>query len=319
MESVELDERMTEETKAFVSASLKIATPSLVIKTPVSVIRQTRETNAEKLLASLDFNGLQTKEVFVKNKFDDFEVPVTILTPIDIRNDTSITIFIHGGGWTFGSRRTHFHAAASLANLTKTIFVSIDYRLAPEHKFNKQISDCQSVVEWVLANKMEITSNQNAKLGLMGDSAGGHYSAILAHEYKNLFDYQILVYPCVHLNKHYNSYDQFKKDCYILVPDVIDFFTSNLVDDLAQTSVPTMSPILNEDYSNLPKCLIIAAELDPLVDHSTDYFNKLKENNVECDLHIIKGTIHGFFHNGTHLKNAFEECAQIVGDYFKKI
>jgi len=102
MESIELDDRMTDETKAFVTGSLKTARPSIIIKNPVSIIRQTRETNAEKLLATLDFNGLQTREVFVKNKSDDYQVPITILTPIDVRNDTSITIFIHGGGWTLG-------------------------------------------------------------------------------------------------------------------------------------------------------------------------------------------------------------------------
>lgn len=78
------------------------------------------------------------------------------------------------------------------------------------------------------------------------------------------------------------------------------------------------SPIKNE-LTSLPKCLIIAAELDPIVDDSRHYFNKLKENKVDCELHIIKGVIHGYFSQPLYFRNAFNETQNHIAVFFKRL
>lgn len=141
----------------------------------------------------------------------------------------------------------------------------------------------------------------------------------MAHDYKDSLDYQILIYPCVDLANKFDTYKEFSKDCYILVPDVIDFFVDNFIHDRSMLDSPELSPILKEDFSNLPKCLIIAAELDPLVEHSKLYHGKLTEHKSDSELKVINGTIHGYFHNGFYFKDAFDETVSHIVDFFEKL
>lgn len=316
-ETFDLDERMTEETKRFVVNSLRVIKPSQVPKIDINISRQARKANTQRLNAGLKF-ALKSKEFFIKNSIDEHEIPVTLYVPDDVKEDSPITIFYHGGGWTFGSRESHFYCVGTLATTSKTIWLSVDYRLAPESKFQTQISDCKSVVEWVVKNKSEL-GYPNATIGVCGDSAGGHLSAIIAHEHKASIDYQILVYPCVDLATHYDSIREFSKECYILTPEMIEFFARNLLTDHSEVHLPNVSPLFIEDYSNLPKCLIIAAELDPLIDNCRAYHKKLNENSIECDFKLVKGTIHGFFHNGILLKDAFNESLKHVAEFLEKL
>ena len=74
-----------------------------------------------------------------------------------------------GGGWTFGSSNTHFYSVASVASKVNTVWLSVDYRLGPEHKFQTQMEDCRSVLEWVAKNKTQFSS-ESAKIGVSGKS-----------------------------------------------------------------------------------------------------------------------------------------------------
>lgn len=313
----ELDERMAQETKDFVVSSLRIIRPSQVPNIDINLSRKARAANTAKVLSKLNFNNLDKVEIMVKNQNDGYEIPVSIFTPEDCVQDSPITVFYHGGGWTFGSRDSHYHAVASCATMTKTIWASVEYRLAPESKFLVQISDCESALRWILDNKASI-GTEKSKVGVSGDSAGGHYSAILAHEFKKELDYQILVYPCVDLITVYDSYKKYSNDCYLINPVLIKFFINNLMDE-KDIGMTRASPLFSQDFNNLPKCLIICAELDPLVDQSYAYEKKLKENNVECVLCQVNGTVHGFFHNGVFLPNAFSQAAKEIANFIQTI
>lgn len=100
------------------------------------------------------------------------------------------------------SRITHHHSVASLASSSKSIWLSVDYRLSPEVQFPVNYIDCKSVVEWTLTNRDTISS-LGAKVGVSGDSSGGHFAALISHEIPNEIDFQILVYPVVDLGKFY--------------------------------------------------------------------------------------------------------------------
>lgn len=161
---------------------------------------------------------------------------------------------------------THHHACASLASASRTVWVSVDYRLGPEHKFETQLSDYRSALEWIAANREQFGVASNAKLGVSGDSAGGHIAALLSHEYKSKIDFQVLVYPCVHLNIHLPSNDEFNSDCFFLMPELLSYFGKNYLESIEQANTELVSPMLKKDFTNLPQSLIILAQLDPLVD-----------------------------------------------------
>ena len=163
----ELDSRMTNETKVFVENSLRIVRPNAVPKLDINMGREARETAANKILESVKFENLQVRKFTVRNKNDNYEIPVQALIPNHQRVDAPITIFFHGGGWTFGSANTHFYCVASIVSQVNTVWLSVDYRLAPEHKYQTQIDDCKSVLEWVAQNKTQFSTHA-AKIGVSG-------------------------------------------------------------------------------------------------------------------------------------------------------
>ncbi|CAF3355083.1 unnamed protein product, partial [Rotaria sp. Silwood2] len=96
------------------------------------------------------FKGIEEeKNIKINN---NTEIPITIYTPIHVNKD-KLVIFFHGGGWTVNSRKTHQTIVNMLADATKTIWISVEYRLAPEHKFPIWHDDACEVIQQILANK----------------------------------------------------------------------------------------------------------------------------------------------------------------------
>ncbi|CAF3743507.1 unnamed protein product [Rotaria sp. Silwood1] len=158
----------------------------------------------EKLVPT--FKGtLQEQNVNVNST----EIPITIYTPVDV-NKAKLVIFFHGGGFTVCSRKTHQTIVNMLADATKTIWISVEYRRGPEHKFPIWWEDACEVTRHILENKESygynifdtflfnplmskfafLGVNSSAKVGLAGDSAGATLSASICHTLKNI-DFQV--------------------------------------------------------------------------------------------------------------------------------
>ncbi len=146
----------------------------------------------------------------------------------------------------------------SLASSTSTVWLSVEYRLSPEYKFPVGLNDCKYVLDHVYNNISDFSSS-DAKIGLSGDSSGGHYAALLANEFNSMLDYQILIYPGLDLSKEYDSQKTMTKDCYLLVPELGKHYLENLIDgnSLELMKTEKLSPILFENLGLLPKTLII--------------------------------------------------------------
>ncbi len=318
----QLDSRMTPESRNLISAILQSMKPADAINLDINFNRQMRETNATKTNQVLKFPNLTITEFTVKNPNDNHQVPVSCYKPNNPKEHAPITVFFHGGGWTLNSRITHHHTVASLAEASNSIWLSVEYRLSPEVQYPVNLNDCLSVVKWAVANRTQLSSDR-AKIGVSGDSSGGHFAALITHQMPRDINFQILVYPVVHLGvvDDYKSHNEFTRDCYLLVPSVMNWFISNFMgtnsDELKNT--PELSPILLDDFSKVPRTLILAAELDPLVDHSRDYFNKLQASSVKVDLCVISGVHHGFFSQPVLMKNAFDEVKQHVVKLFEDL
>lgn len=311
----EYDTRMSEETKMFVSRMLKIFKPSEFTKTPLEILRTGRLEALNQLNQGLKFENLKSaKEIFIRNPVDDYKIPATVFIPKEVKKDSPIVVYYHGGGWAMGSRASNYHACASLASKSKTIWISIEYRLAPEHKFNTQMTDYVASFEFVEKNR-DMFSSKRAKLGVAGDSAGGHIAAILAHKYKPNIDFQVLIYPIVDLATHYKSADEFSADCYSLVAHNMSFFIEKYLEDPKTVKSENVSPIFAKSFTKMPKCLIISAELDPLIDRARAYHDKILEANSWSELKVVRGSIHGFFSNGIFCKQVFGEAQDYILEF----
>ena len=316
---VEFDKRMTAETKAFVIEFEKAFGSLDFSSIPFDAMRHGRDKQEKELIESLKFDNLEKPtEIFIKNPVDGYEIPASVFKPTDAKKDAPIVVFFHGGGWTICSRQSHYPPVATLASKTKTIWISVEYRLAPEFKYKTQVTDYKAALEWI-SNNREQFSSKDAKIGVCGDSAGGHIAALLSHYYKSIISFQILVYPGVDLRRHqFKSDDELTSKCYILTPNMKNFLTDCYLEDPETANLPDVSPLLMKDFSNLPKALIIGAELDPLIDSNKAYHEKILEAKSESDFKLIKGTVHGFFNSPLTLKDAYEESNNYIVEFLAK-
>ncbi|CAF1322259.1 unnamed protein product [Rotaria sordida] len=107
-------------------------------------------------------------------------------------------------GWTLCSRKTHQAMVNMLADATKAVWISVEYRLGPEHKFPIWWNDAYEVAQHILENKQSYGVDPSAKVGLAGDSAGGALSATICRALKNIdFQVELLFMPLKTLSAHF--------------------------------------------------------------------------------------------------------------------
>ena len=311
----EIDKRMTPQTKAFVLESLKAFDPSKFSSIPIDIIRHGKDKEEKEIIESLKFDNLnKPTEIFIKNPLDGYEIPAWVFKPTDAKKDAPIVVYYHGGGWVTCSRQSHYHPVATLASKTKMIWISVEYRLAPEFKYKTQVTDYKAAMEWI-SNNREQFSSKDAKLGVAGDSAGGQIAALMGHYYKSILSFQVIIYPSLDLAGHYKSTDEFKANCYLLTPDIINFAIRSYLDDPEMAKSPDVSPIFIKDFSNLPKTLIIGAEFDSLIDSNKAYHERILEAKGHSEFKVIRNTVHGFVINGFALQEAFDECINYIVEF----
>ncbi|CAF1009830.1 unnamed protein product [Rotaria sordida] len=298
------DSRFTDEANAYCQLAVSILPSS---ESPT--IKEVREADEklftkgnEKLIGT--FKGtLQEEHV----KVNCAEIPITIYTPIDVNRD-KLVIFFHGGGWTSSSRKTHQTMVNTLADATKTIWISVEYRLAPEHKYPIWLDDSCDVTRHIIENKVFYGVDQTAKIGVAGDSAGAQISASICHTIKNI-DFQILIYGFFDAACRTPSHKEFSDPMYILTPATLDWLKLHAFRDANDLKDPRVSVLLNKSFNTLPPCLFIAAELDPLRDDSYAYQELLDKASVKTNLLLVKGVLHDFLaFPGTYPK----ACTQAV-------
>lgn len=227
-----------------------------------------------------------------------YAIPVRCYFPNHAKEDDKkdIFLYLHGGGWTTDSIDTYDRICAKLANATDHLVMSVDYRLAPEHKFPIGLEDCYKVAH-VLFKFVDAS-----RITLIGDSAGGNLVAALSLMARDRNDFnpqrQILIYPAV--NSVYTDESPFESvqengSDYILtqgkLQDYIDLYCSQEADK----TNPYFAPIYAQDVSNQPATLIITAEFDPLKDEGQAYGKMLFEAGNDVEMYEVKNAMHGFF------------------------
>ena len=205
-------------------------------------------------------------------------------------------VYFHGGGWVLGDLDAADSICFSLSSLAECVVVSVDYRLAPEHKFPAALEDAYTTLKWVVANAIELHIDP-ARVGVAGDSAGGNIAAAVALLARDKGEpklaYQLLIYPVIQNNFNTESYLKYASGFGLTRDEMIWFWQHYLVDE-TDAQNPYASPILAEDLSNLPPTLIITASCDVLRDEGLAYAAKLKDAGVSVQLWQGEGMIHSF-------------------------
>jgi acetyl esterase len=229
------------------------------------------------------------------------DIPVRIYTPErdDADGDApfGVLVFFHGSGFVIFDLDTHDHECRLLANLGRVVVVSVDYRLAPEHKFPAAVLDCRAALDWVVEHAGGLGADAS-RLAVGGDSAGGNLAAVVAQIARDEggppVAFQLLVYPVTDLHGAHPS-RLANGSGYLLTADVMQWFESQYVNDDDERTDPRVSPLLAETLEGLPPALVITAEYDPLRDEGDEYAERLRAAGVPVTLSRYDGAVHGFF------------------------
>lgn len=224
------------------------------------------------------------------------EIPVRVYTP-EGTGPFPVIAYFHGGGFVVGDLDTQDMIARGLAAGAESIVVSVDYRLAPEHKFPAPFEDCWAVTQWVGAHGAELGGDP-ARLAVAGDSAGGVLAsacALLAREAGSPKLSAVINWygPGVHPIPEEGSAVEFA-DGPILRMEDAHFFSEMLIRDARDLEDFRLSPMKAQSHEGLPPTFIAAAECDPIRDAVEAYAPVLRAAGVEVEAKRYPGMVHGF-------------------------
>jgi acetyl esterase len=222
------------------------------------------------------------------------EIPLRIYTP---REESPLPVFIwlHGGGWTFGKLNCFDALCAHIARTVGCVVVSVDYRLAPKHKFPAAVDDSYAAAAWIAQNAASINGDP-ARIAIGGGSAGGNLAAAVCLMARDkggpTLIFQLLAYPSTNIaTLETDSYRTYAKG-YGLTRFHAKWFRKQYLKDEKDGSNPYASPLLAPDLSNLPPALILTGEYDVVRDDGEAYAKRLREAGVETRLIRYDGKGH---------------------------
>ena len=224
-------------------------------------------------------------------------------------------MYFHGGGWVIGDLDTHDVVCHAIARRAGAVVVSVDYRLAPEHKFPAAVVDCYAATEWVSANAERVGIDP-ARISVGGDSAGGNLAAVVCLKSRDengpRIALQVLVYPVTDLSSFATgSYGEFAEDHY-LTRSLMEWFRGYYLSSTEDARNPHASPLLAASLSDLPPALVITAECDPLRDEGEAYAKRLEQAGVPVTCMRYAGMIHPFFSMSGAIPRAFDALQQVA-------
>jgi len=243
-------------------------------------------------------------------------VPIRIYRPLPATS-LPIIVYFHGGGWVFGGLDGHDAVCRRLAVENGAVVVSVEYRLAPEHKYPMAVHDAYDATCWTASHASELGADPD-KLVVMGDSAGGNLAAVVSLMSRDLntprIAFQVLLYPSVDLVGVHPSKELYD-DTPLLNRQAMIYYRDQSIGQPADLEASYASPLLASDVSQLPPALILTAEYDPLRDEGKAYADRLREAGNEVSYFCYPGMVHGFISFGwlgTQTSAAFARIRQTL-------
>ena len=214
-------------------------------------------------------------------------------------------LYLQGGGFTIGSIATHDLLCRELARLSGCMVLSLDYRLAPEHRFPTAVHDAWDALRW-LAQQASALGADAQRLAVGGDSAGGTLAAVSAIQARDAglaLALQLLIYPGTTAHQDTPSHQAFAQGLILEQAGIAWFFDQYIGSGSAREDW-RFAPLLADDVEGLAPAWLGLAELDPLVDEGIAYADKLRAAGVPVDLEIYRGVTHEFIKMGRALPQA---------------
>lgn len=258
-------------------------------------------TAAREQMAARDIPGLRIPEVAsIVNR--DMQgpagsLPLRLYTPKGT-GPFPLLVFFHGSGFVVCSLDTHDAMCRNLCNGAGCVVISVDYRLAPEHKFPAAPDDCLAATRWAAMNAGALNADPS-RIIVAGDSAGGNLAAVTALRVRDeggpALAGQLLIYPVTDYHTPGTASYQENAEGYGLTRKGMEWFWDHYLSNSADAAHPHASPLRANNLGGLPPALVVTAEYDPLRDEGEIYGNKLQQSGVPAEVTRWAGVNHGFF------------------------
>lgn len=224
------------------------------------------------------------------------EIALRIYRPSDERDLPGI-VFFHGSGFVICSLDTHDALCRQLCHASHCVVISVDYRLAPEHRFPAAPDDCLAALRWVHANAQSLGIDSE-RLAVAGDSAGGNLAAVTTLRCRDeggpSLRAQLLMYPVTDYHSPGTASYEERAAGFGLGRDGMRWFWGHYLASGDQASNALACPLRAERLDALPAAYVMTAEYDPLRDEGLAYARRLQEAGVPVTTQHYADMNHGF-------------------------
>lgn len=252
------------------------------------------------------------------------DIPIRVYCPLDQDPTAPMLAYWHMGGGVILNVEACHAFCTMVAKIARCPIVSVDYRLAPQHKFPAGLEDCITAYEWALKNAEDYGAPAG-RAAVGGDSMGGNFSAIIAQEATRRGmpkpDLQLLLYPATDLVTDFPSAITYG-ETYPLSTDTMQWFMSQYLPEEFDRSNVLLSPAQETRLEGLPPAIIVTAGFDPLVDDGAAYAQKLQAAGVDVTFKCYDSLAHGFTAFTAVAPAARAAClevARMVRDQYAKL
>jgi acetyl esterase len=244
----------------------------------------------------------------------DGPIPVRVYKPKTLaKSPAPALIFYHGGGWVICDLDSHDVVCRQMADQAGFMVFSVDYRLAPEHKFPAAAIDCIAATSWIVDNAAKFGID-TSRLFAGGDSAGGNLTAVVTINARDnggpKFVGQVLVYPATDMGMTHPSHKNPDTDL-LLTSTLMRWFIDHYLTGDKDAADWRASPLRIKDFKGLPQAFVMTAGADPLHDEGVEYKDKLKAAGVEVTYVDYPGQFHGFWTMGKLVPEANKLTSEI--------
>jgi acetyl esterase len=226
-------------------------------------------------------------------------------------------LYMHGGGWVVGDLDSHDSTCRALARRAGCMVLSVDYRLAPEHRFPAAVEDAWAALVWLDDSAASIGTDRD-RLAVGGDSSGGNLAAVIARWARDRggprIAAQVLIYPAVDFDFESPSYRAMGTG-YGLTSDSMRWYSEQYLSDPADGASPDASPLRARNLTGLPPALVITCEFDPLASEGGAYAAALSAAGVPVEHIHEPDMIHGYIRMAgviSRARKSWDDCARFL-------
>jgi acetyl esterase len=262
----------------------------------VDEAREERAAMMRRFVAMPEYAGVSVEERTLPAS--GREIGVRIYRPEGARGVLPMVVFFHGGGFVLCTLDTHDPYCRALAAEAGVMVVSVDYRLAPEHKFPAGVEDCLAATEWLMEHAAELGGDLQ-KMFVAGDSAGATLATVVALLLRDRGEAgrlagQILLYPVAgYYEPPTVSYVEMAEG-YGLTRKGMVWFWDHYLNDAGEARDFRAVPLSAASLAGLPRTFVVTAEYDVLRDEGQEYARRMEADGVSVTHLFAEGMNHGF-------------------------